>query len=111
MAVLTALCDTPMPSISSSINWTQELKYPWTTDKGLICLNELVTPSLPLSPRLFQLYNSACILAGQDVFCISATGDGKSALIYIPALARPEMITIVIEPTNFLESSLVRHWS
>jgi len=109
--MLAILCDTLMPTIPSPINWTQELKYPWTTDEGLIRLNELVTPLLPFSPRPFQLYDSACILAGQDVFCISATGDGKSALIYIPALARPEMITIVIEPTNFLESSLVRHQS
>jgi hypothetical protein len=41
------------------------------------------------------------------IFCISATGD-KSALIYIPALARPQMITIVIELTNFLKIKMVR---
>jgi len=95
--------------LPSNIDWRQELRYPWTTDEGQAHLNNLVTPLLPFPLRPFQLYDSACILAGQDVFCISATGDGKSALIYIPALARPEMVTIVIEPTNFLESSLVRH--
>jgi len=34
--------------------------------------------------------------------CISATGDGKSALIYIPALACKDIVTVVVEPTNYL---------
>ena len=91
--------------LSSNIDWCQELQYPWTPDEGLAQLNNLVTPFLPFAPQLFQLYDSACILTGWDVFCISTMGDGKSALIYIPTLVRPEMITVVIEPTNFLESS------
>ena len=36
-----------------------------------------------------------------------ATEDGKSGLIYLPALARKEMITVVVEPTNYLELDLV----
>jgi superfamily II DNA helicase RecQ len=49
-----------------------------------------------------------CILNGMDVVCITATGDGKSDFILFPALARKEMINIVIEPTNSLESDMVR---
>jgi len=40
--------------------------------------------------------------------CISATGDGKSALIYIPALACKDIVTVVVEPTNYLGFDMVR---
>jgi len=36
-----------------------------------------------------------------------ATGDRKSALIYIPALVRKGTIILVMCPTNFLESNIV----
>ena len=62
-----------------NIDWSQELQYPWTSNEGQACLNNLVTPFLPFSPRPFQIYDSACILTGQDVFCISAMGDGYSS--------------------------------
>ncbi|KAF5370439.1 hypothetical protein D9615_009741 [Tricholomella constricta] len=41
--------------------------------------------------------------------CINATGGGKSGLIYIPAIARKDMIILVIEPTNFLEHDMARN--
>ncbi|KAI0043310.1 P-loop containing nucleoside triphosphate hydrolase protein, partial [Auriscalpium vulgare] len=91
----------PTPSDSS-----HTASYDWTSPEGLEHLKTLVQKHLPFEPRQFQLYDSACILNGRDVFCITATGDGKSALVYIPALARPDMITIVVEPTNALESDL-----
>ncbi|TFY76799.1 hypothetical protein EWM64_g7210 [Hericium alpestre] len=81
----------------------------WTSLAGLATLKSLVTSSLPFKPRDFQLYDSACILNGQDLFCISATGNGKSALIYIPALVRPHTITVVVEPTNFLEEAMAEN--
>jgi hypothetical protein len=34
-------------------------------------------------------------------------GGGKSALILSPALARKEMINIVIKPTNILKNDMV----
>ena len=43
----------------------------------------------------------------QDVLCLCATGDSKSALIYLASIARKGTITLVVCPTNFLESDLV----
>lgn len=97
-----------MASLSPSLDPTKDPNYDWRTPEGLERIKTTVSPSLPCLPHQFQLYDSACILNGQDVFCITATGDGKSALIYIPALVRPEMITVVVEPTNALETDLVR---
>jgi len=96
-----------MPVVLPHIEWAKELQYNWTSEEGQSRLKNIVTPFLTFEPHLFQLYDSACILSGRDIFCISATGDGKSALIYMPALARPQMITMVIEPTNILEVSMV----
>ncbi|KIM82710.1 hypothetical protein PILCRDRAFT_7622 [Piloderma croceum F 1598] len=47
------------------------------------------------------------MLNGQDVLCLNATGDGKSTLIYLASIAWKGMITLVVCPTNFLESDLV----
>ena len=44
---------------------------------------------------------------GLDVLCLSAMGDGKSALIYLASIAQKGTITLVVCPTNFLESDLV----
>jgi len=44
---------------------------------------------------------------GQDVLCVSATGDGISALIYLASIAWKGTITLIVCPTNFLESDLV----
>ncbi|THH15434.1 hypothetical protein EW146_g5036 [Bondarzewia mesenterica] len=95
----------PGPPTHSTMTPTLQ-SFEWKSPQGLIKLRNLVLPSLPYEPRDFQLYDSACILDGQDVICISATGDGKSALIYIPAMARKQMVTVVIEPTNFLENDM-----
>jgi hypothetical protein len=69
---------------------------------------EIVGPMIHYDPHHFQLFDSGCILNGVDVLCITRTGGGKSALILFPALARKEMINIVIEPTNVLENDMVR---
>jgi hypothetical protein len=99
-----------MPLPPSPLDWSKRLQYDWTSQEGLDRLNGIVGPSITYKPRHFQLYDSAsrCILNGTDVVCMTATGDGKSALILFPALARKEMINIVIEPTNSLESDMVR---
>lgn len=48
----------------------------WTSKEGLSKLQNLIHRSLlPYKPRYFQLYNAACLLSGQDVMCISATGE------------------------------------
>lgn len=63
-------------------------QYDWTSPEGLEKIRTMVRPYLGYDPKDFQLYNSARILNGQDVICITATGDGKSTLIYIPALVK-----------------------
>ena len=80
--------------------------YDWTSAEGLLRLGTLLRPRLPFEPWPFQLYDSACVLNDIDVVCITATGDGKTALIYIPALVREDSITVVVEPTNYLVSGL-----
>lgn len=77
------------------------------TEQGLEKLQNLVATILPFELQDFQLLDCAYVLKGVDVFVISATGSGKSALIYVPAIARREMITVVIEPTNFLQNNMV----
>jgi hypothetical protein len=97
-----------MSALPLPYDWSKRLQYDWTSQEGLNKLKGIVRPSLKYDPQHFQLYDSGCILNGTVIFCVSTTGDRKSALIYIPALARPEMTTIVIEPTNFLETNMVR---
>ncbi|KAI0038910.1 P-loop containing nucleoside triphosphate hydrolase protein, partial [Auriscalpium vulgare] len=95
-----------MPDLRTRIDWSERDKFDWTSEAGLEKLRTLVRPHLPFDPRPFQLEDSARILNGQDIILTTATGDGKSALIYIPALARKEMRTVVVEPTNALESDI-----
>lgn len=97
-----------MSSIPPHYDWSKRLDYTWYSTDGIEKLRRLVTPSLPFEPAPFQLECTARILDGQDVLCTSATGDGKSALIYLASLARKGTITLVVCPTNFLESDLVR---
>ncbi|KAI0055298.1 P-loop containing nucleoside triphosphate hydrolase protein [Artomyces pyxidatus] len=95
-----------MSGIPPPFDWSKRSHFKWNTEEGREKLRDLVSPSVGFNPAEFQLKCSAHILDGTDVFCISATGDGKSALIYIPAIARKGTITLVIMPTNFLESDM-----
>lgn len=97
-----------MSILPPPFDWSRRLKGEWTSPEGLDRIVQAVAPHISYEPRPFQLYDSACILEGTDVFCITKTGDGKSALIQFPAIVRKEMINIVIEPTNCLESDMVR---
>ena|ERR1700683_2320221 len=96
-----------MSTLPPPFDWSKRLQYNWTSQDGLKRLSNTVRPSINYEPHHFQLFDSGCILNGTDVFCITRTGGGKSALILFPALARKEMINIVIEPTNVLESDMV----
>jgi hypothetical protein len=75
-----------MSALLPPFDWSKRLQYDWTSQEGLNKLKSIVGPSLKYDLRDFQLYDSGCILNRMDIFCISATGDGKLALIYIPAL-------------------------
>ena len=65
-----------------------------------------VQPSINFEPDMYQVECTAKILSRCDIFCISATEDGKSALIYMPVLVNKGTITLVVSPTNFLESDM-----
>ena len=96
-----------MSSITPPFDWSKQLQYNWYSVEGIEKLWRLVGPSLSYDPDIFQLGCTARILNGQDVLCLSTTGDGKSALIYLAAIAQKGTITLVVCPTNFLESDLV----
>lgn len=81
--------------------------FDWTSPEGLTTLRRIVEPSLPFTADDYQIYDSACILNGRDVACFTATGSGKTALIYIAALVDKDMISVVVEPTNLLEDDMV----
>jgi superfamily II DNA helicase RecQ len=97
-----------MSTLPPPFDWSKRLLYKWTSEEGLERLRNTVAPLIHYETHQFQLFDSGCILNGVDVFCITHTGGGKSALILFPALARKEMINIMIEPTNVLESDMVR---
>ena len=92
---------------SPSLGRPRGPNFGWTTPEGINKLRDLVRPALSFEPAPFQLTCSAHILNGKDVFCVAATGEGKSALIYMPILARKVSIMLVIQPTNFLEVDMV----
>ena len=68
-----------MSAIPPPFNWSKRLEYNWYSMEGI----EKLRPSLPYDPDSFQLRCTARIMNGQDVLCLSATGDGKLALIYL----------------------------
>jgi hypothetical protein len=95
---------------SSSVGWPKRREFDWTTPDGhgIKKLGDLVRPTLPFEPAPFQLACSAHILNGTDIFCVAATGEGKSALIYTPIIARNDTVRLVVRPTIFLEIDMVR---
>lgn len=97
-----------MSAVPPASNWSKRLEYNWYSVEGLEKLRRLAGPPSPYEPDRFQLGCTARIMNGQDVLCVSATGDGKLALIYLASIARKGTITLVVCPTNFLESDLVR---
>ena len=94
------------PSLPHLSDWSRRTEYNWNTLEGIDRLRTVVRRRVPYEPSDFQLQNTAKLLSGQDVLCISATGDGKSALLYMYPMVREDTITIVISPTNALESDL-----
>ncbi|KAJ7259741.1 P-loop containing nucleoside triphosphate hydrolase protein [Mycena rebaudengoi] len=102
----------PLPSVSSVIpppfDWTTRRDFRWFSSNGLQNLREKVAPLLDFDLDTFQVECPARLLDGQDVLCITATGSGKTALIYVPLLAREGTIQIVICPTNVLQRDMVQ---
>jgi len=96
-----------MSAIPPPFDWSKQLEYNWYSVEGIEKLCLLVSHSLPYDPDPFQLGCTVRMTNGQDILCLSATGDGKSALIYLASIARKGTITLVVCPTNYLENDLV----
>lgn len=94
-------------STAPSSDWAERGRYDWSSPAGINRLRETLRAKLPFEPASFQLENTARLLMGKNVLCITATGDGKSALFYMYTLVRPDTMTIVISPTNALEEDIV----
>ncbi|THU84699.1 P-loop containing nucleoside triphosphate hydrolase protein, partial [Dendrothele bispora CBS 962.96] len=101
----------------------------WKDNSGLETIKIIVQRCTSFANRLYsyQLPLIAKILDGEDVLCITATGDGKSALFAIPLVILHEYNTnyhlypqgfptrahpfgIVITPTKGLANTFVRFY-
>jgi superfamily II DNA/RNA helicase len=96
-----------MSTIPPPYDWSKRVLEDWTSQGGLESIRQAVKKNVNFEPDPFQLKGAARILQGQDVFVISATGDGKSAMIFIPPMVREGTISMVISPTNYLEMDMV----
>ncbi|THU81363.1 P-loop containing nucleoside triphosphate hydrolase protein [Dendrothele bispora CBS 962.96] len=101
----------------------------FSSDVGRQTLQNIVKTLIPQwrdGLRTFQLDSIPLILDNQDIFCITATGEGKSALFAIPILVheeifknkisypeflapiRQEPVGIVVTPTKGLSNNIVK---
>lgn len=71
-----------MSQASPPFDWLLRDSFDWSSPVGIDQIRRTVQPAVGFEPDPYQLQCAARILMGQDVFCISATGDGKSSLIY-----------------------------
>ena len=76
-----------MSEIPPPFGWSTRLQYNWYSVEGVEKLQRTVAPYLLYDSDPFQLKCTAHILNGQDVFCISASGSGKLALMYLVSIA------------------------
>ncbi|KAI0781600.1 P-loop containing nucleoside triphosphate hydrolase protein, partial [Irpex lacteus] len=100
----------PCPASSSAVcpQWVTNNKVDWCAPAGIKQLKELLCPQLPYEPAEHQLISTARILMGQHIMCVWATGEGKSSVFYMHALARRGTLTFVVAPTNALEADMVQ---
>jgi len=74
----------------------------WSTARNQNTLiHHLTSPTF--TPRPWQAEATATILDGCDLLLIAGTGQGKSSIIYLPVMARPNKITLVVTPTVLLQ--------
>jgi ATP-dependent helicase YprA (DUF1998 family) len=78
---------------SSKITWSD-------TANQNVLMEQLTGPTFV--PRPWQIDATATLLDGHDLLLIAGTGQGKSSIIYLPILARPDKMTFVVTPTILL---------
>jgi hypothetical protein len=87
--------------------WRASEETVWGRPENITELGQqLAHPDFDWHP--YQLQCLAITLDGGNLLLVNATGSGKSALIYLPVLARPDKLVFALEPTNMLEEDLVR---
>ena len=69
---------------------TNEL-FKFSSPHGWQICHKIIADRLPFGPRDYQLEGITQALDGQDVVAVSATGSGKSAYIYMVAIALLEL--------------------
>ncbi|KAJ7759723.1 P-loop containing nucleoside triphosphate hydrolase protein [Mycena maculata] len=97
----------------------------WQTESGRALIRKIVAEKIPEwkdGLHDWQVIIIAWILDGEDVLCITATGDGKSALFAVPIIVllevvrnpayaaygnRKKPVGLVIAPTKGLASNIV----
>ncbi|KAI0071657.1 P-loop containing nucleoside triphosphate hydrolase protein, partial [Panus rudis PR-1116 ss-1] len=99
--------DTTLPGLSEA----RCDNIDWLSSEGIERVRSIVSKRVPYEPSSFQLQNTARLLNGQDVLCVTATGDGKTALIYMYTMVREGSIAVVLSPTNSLEADMVNNLS
>jgi len=97
-----------MSEIPPPFDWSKGLEYTWFSEQGIDQFRRKAEPSLLYEIYQWQLECTTRMLDGQDILCVCAMGGGKSALMYLASFARKGTITLVVCPTNSLESDLVR---
>lgn len=75
-------------------------KYAGTADLGLLSLQ--CQSKFGVTPRQFQLDAAAAILAGKDCVINVPTGGGKTLAFYLPLLAEPDAVILVVSPLTAL---------
>ena len=66
----------------------------------------LLDPQYTMSLNIFSYFTLALFSMEWMCFVLHVLG-GKSALMLHPALARKEMINVIVEPPNVLENDMV----
>ncbi|KAJ7588079.1 P-loop containing nucleoside triphosphate hydrolase protein [Mycena floridula] len=96
-----------MESTPEPPNFVAFRRQNWLGPVGRNKIADAVAEKLAFSPAEYQLDCAGRILKGQDVICLAATGEGKTALVYLPLMVQANTIGLLVAPTNSLEADMV----
>ncbi|KAJ7577408.1 hypothetical protein C8J56DRAFT_1113466 [Mycena floridula] len=96
-----------MESTPEPPNFVAFCRQNWLGPVGRNKIADAVAEKLAFSPAEYQLDCAGRILKGQDVICLAATGEGKTALVYLPLMVQANTIGLLVAPTNSLEADMV----
>jgi hypothetical protein len=85
----------------STPNTDQTTRVRQTIRSALVSKNEGFAAggsTLSLAERPWQVAAAAELMCGRDVMCCTATGSGKTMCIFLPLMANPRSIVLVVSP-------------